>query len=545
MKNYLQPLLKSAVIAVGAPEETDVVLESPRQPEHGDLATSVALGLARTLKKSPRQIAEAIVERLAADSRFVSSVEIAGPGFINFRFTPAFYQMQLEDVSARGEDYGKSTVGENLDTNVEYVSANPTGMLHMGHARGAALGDTIANLLEWTGHAVTREYYFNNAGNQMRNLALSIHARYLELLGREVEFPADGYHGDYIYEIAREIVAASGDTYVERTEENVEAMRAFGERWCFATIKRTLTSMGIEHDYYYNEDALYRDGKIQEVLEDLARRGRPYEKDGALWLRLEDHGLQDRVIVRSNGEPTYRLPDIAYHIEKYRRGFELMVDVFGADHIATFPDVKAALGMLGFDPSRVNVVIHQMVSFVEGGEAVKMSKRTGKSLTIDDLIEELGADVVRFFFIMRGASTHLEFDLDLAREQSEKNPVFYLQYAHARTAGVLRHAESEEVALDPGASLEPLVKEEEIELIKAILGFPEAVQRAARELEPQIVTEYLRELAVAFHKFFHECRILQAETEPLRDARMRLMYATRLTLRNGLKVLGISAPDRM
>ncbi len=546
MKQYIQPFLERALAQIGAGEGTDIVLEHPRQPEHGDLATSVALGLARELKKSPRAIAEELVDHLDLDERFVSGVDIAGPGFINIRFTPAFFHLRLEEMIAEGDRYGRTSMGGRIRTNVEYVSANPTGPLHTGHGRGAALGDTIANILEWTGHDVTREYYFNNAGNQMRNLARSIHARYLEQLGREVTFPEDGYHGEYIREIAEALLAERGDGLVEESEENLAVMQKFGEEWNFARIRSTLEKLGIEFDVFYNEDSLYSEGKITEVLDDLTAAGRTYEKDGAVWLKLEEMGLEkDRVIVRSNGEPTYRLPDIAYHREKYRRGFELIVDIFGHDHVAAIPDVKAALSMLGLDPEKTKVVLNQMVSFFEGGEEVKMSKRTGKSLSLDQLIEELGADVVRFFFIMRSAGTHLEFDLDLAREQSEKNPVYYLQYGHARIAGVLRHAQQEHVELDPSASLAPLVNEEELALIKQILAFPETLERAARALEPQIVAEYLRELSAAFHRFYHEHRIVGADTEAERDARMRLLDAVRTTLGNGLQVLGITAPDRM
>jgi arginyl-tRNA synthetase len=545
MKSYLHPLLKSAVAALGAPDDTDVVLEAPRQADHGDLATSVALGLARALRKSPRQIAEEIVERLGADSRFISSVEIAGPGFINFRFTPAFYHTQLEEVAREGERYGRSDIGRGVRTNVEFVSANPTGPLHPGHGRNAAIGDTVANLLEWTGHDVTREYYFNNAGNQMQQLARSLHIRYQQLLGIDAQIPEDGYHGEYLVEIARRILDEHGDRYREATQENFDALRTLGVPFIEANQRATLEKMSIRHDVYFNEDTLYRDGKIAAVIEELGRLGKTYEKDGALWLRLEEFGLQDRVIVKSSGEPTYRLPDIAYHVDKFRRGFEQIVDVFGADHIATVQDVRAALTMLGYDVDRVHVLLYQFVTFLENGEQVKMSKRTGKSLSVDDLIEELGADVVRFFFIMRGINTHLEFDLDLAREQSEKNPVFYLQYAHARTAGILRHGETLGVVTREDASLEPLTSDVEIALAKQILAFPEAVQRAAREFEPQLVTEYLREVASAYHKFQHDCKIVVEPDPAVRDARMRLTAMTRTVLGNGLRVLGVAAPDRM
>ncbi len=544
MKEYLLPIIRAAVQSLGAPEETEITLELPRQAEHGDLATNVAMGLARPLKKAPRQIAEEIVGRLELDSTFVSGVEIAGPGFINFRFTPAFYQAQLDRVSKLGERYGRSDMGHGIKTNIEYVSANPTGLLHPGHGRGAAIGDTVANILDWAGYEVTREYYFNNAGNQMRNLARSIHSRYLERLKRETTFPEDGYHGEYIYDIADEAKAKYGESLVEPTAENLEIMRQLGEEWSFARIKQTLEALGIRHDVYFNEDSLYKEGKITEVIEELKSLGRTYEKDGALWIRADDSGEKDRVIVKSTGEPTYRLPDTAYHREKFRRGFELIIDVLGADHKEEAEDVRRALEILGFDSSKIRVIMNQMVTFVQGGQPVKLSKRSGKALTLDELLEDFGADVVRYFFIMRSANSQFEFDMDLAREQSEKNPVFYLQYAHARIAGVLRHAEAEGVTLDPEASLEPLVRDEELDLIKEILSFPESVRRAARDLDPQTITEYLRGLAAAFHKFYHECRIL-IDDAPLRAARMRLLAAAKVTLGNGLRVLGVTAPERM
>lgn len=545
MKSYIQPILAAALAKIGAPDTTELSLERPKQADHGDLATSVAMGLARSLKKSPRAIAEEIIAALEFDERYISGAEIAGPGFINFRFTPAFFQMRLDQATRLGEEYGRSDYGGGLKTNVEYVSANPTGPLHPGHGRNAAVGDTIANILEWAGYQVTREYYFNNAGNQMRNLGISIHRRYLELLGHTVEFPENGYHGEYIYDIARDVMAQHGDAFAEPTEANIDTMRSFGEQWNFRTIKKTMDALGIRHDVFYNEKSLYEEGKIEETLAGLKEIERSYEKEGATYLKMEDLGRQDRVIVKSSGEPTYRLPDIAYHMEKLRRGFEVIVDVLGADHIDAVPDVMAAVDMLGGDSSKIRPVIHQMVSFVEGGEQVKFSKRSGKAFTLDSLIDELGADVVRFFFIMRGVSTHLEFDLDLAREQSDKNPVFYLQYAYARVAGVLRHAESEQVALDPEASLEPLTAEAELALIKKILEFREELDRSARMLEPQVIAEYLRDLAAAFHKFYHEHRIIGAATEAERDARLRLAALCKTVFGNGLRVLGVAAPERM
>lgn len=545
MKSYMEPIIRKGLAAIGAPSDTEIVLERPRTAEHGDLATSVALGLARPLRKAPRAIADELVGALELDPDFVEKVEIAGPGFINVRFTPAFFQKRLSETIADGDAFTHTSFGRGRRVNVEYVSANPTGPLHPGHGRNVALGDTIANVLERTGHEVTREYYFNNAGNQMRNLGRSVHARYRELLGEEVVFPEDGYHGDYIRDIARAVLDEQGNAFAAETDENIDRMREYAEEWNFRTIRRTLDALGVVHDVFFNEKSLYENGLIEETIRRLGELGKTYEKEGALYLRLEETGRDDRVIVKSSGEPTYRLPDIAYHMEKLGRGFDRIIDVLGADHIDAVPDVIAAVGMLGGEEEKITPVIHQMVSFVEGGEMVKFSKRSGKALTLDSLIEELGADVVRYFFIMRSGSSHLEFDLDLAREQSDKNPVFYLQYAHARIAGVLRHAEQEGITVDPEASLDPLESQEEIELIKQILDYPETLNRAARDLEPMIITDYLRELAGTFHRFYHEHRIVGAATAAERDARLRLLGMSKRVFAAGLNVLGVNAPDQM
>ena len=545
MKAYIEPLIRKALETIGAPEETEIILERPKDPSHGDLATSVALSLARPLKKAPRAIAENLVAAFEIDPTYVSGLEIAGPGFINIRFTPGFFQWRLGETIELGEGFLQTSYGQGERVNVEYVSANPTGPLHPGHGRNVALGDTIANLLERTGHEVTREYYFNNAGNQMRNLGLSIHARYRELLGHEIEFPENGYHGEYIAAIAAAVLEEHGDQFAEETEENVDRMRGFGETWNFELIKKTMTSLGVEHDLFFNEKSLYERGLIEGTIEKLGELGKTYEKEGAIYLKLEEVERDDRVIVKSSGEPTYRLPDIAYHMEKLERGFERIIDVLGADHIDAVPDVIAAVGMLGGAKERIVPVIHQMVSFVEDGEAVKFSKRSGKALTLDSLIEELSADVVRYFFVMRSGSSHLEFDLGLAREQSDKNPVFYLQYAHARISGVLRHAAQEGITIDPAASLAPLTSPEEIALIKQILDYPETLNRAARDLEPIIITDYLREMAATFHKFYHEHRIVGAERETERDARLRLLEISRRILAAGLDALGVAAPEQM
>lgn len=555
MKSYLTPFLINALAELckplGAEAPQEITLEIPRNIEHGDLSTNVAMMLAKGLKKNPREIATTLVALLKSriDTEIVTDISIAGAGFINFTFAKDFYGKRLRDVFTQGEDYGKSTRGKGIKANVEYVSANPTGLLHVGHGRNAAIGDTLANILLWNGYDVTREYYFNNAGNQMNNLGRSVHLRYLQQLDSSVEFSQEDkglYHGEYIKDIAKTLVGKHHDTLKEPTEDNLAICRKAGEEWCFATIRATMERMNIHHDVYFNEDSLYSDGKVKDTIERLREKGVVYEKDGATWLALSKMGMNDdRVIIKSSGEPTYRLPDIAYHHDKLsRRKFDLVVDIFGADHIATIPDVMAAVETLGEDKSKVRVVIHQFVTLMKDGEQVKMSKRTGRSYTLDDLMEEFGADVTRFFFIMRGVSTHLEFDLNLAEEQSEKNPVFYLQYAHARIASIMRTAEERGVSVANHADTALLLHPSEIDLIKLILRFPETLSRAAETLEPQGIAEFLRDVAAAFHKFYHDCRIL-GEAEELMQARFALLKAAKTVLKNGLTVLGITAPEKM
>lgn len=526
--------------------ENRLRFEQPRNEEFGDFATSIALILAKELKRNPREIAESIVQNLKLDSNLVEKISIDGPGFINIKLSKNFFALELDRMFQVGEDFGKGNKGLGQKVNVEYVSANPTGLLHLGHGRNACIGDSIANLYQWLGYDVTREYYFNNAGRQMQNLARSIFARYRQILGdNDYPFPEDGYHGDYIKEIANEIAEKFGKTYYEEIPENIEFCKTYGEKWCFEKIRSTLEKLNIHHDVFFNEDSLYKDGKIEDVINILREKGLVYDKDGAIWLALSKLGLsEDRVIVKSTGEPTYRLPDIAYHREKILRNFDLIVDVLGSDHIATVPDVLAGLKALGFDTSKVKVVFHQFVTLTENGVQVKMSKRSGRSYTLDELIDEVGADVVRFFFVMRSVSSHLEFDLNLAREQSEKNPVFYLQYAHARICSIFDTAKERGIEFNPKVTTECISKPEEINLIKLQRRFPEVVEVSAEKFEPQILADYLYDVATAFHTFYHECRIIGSE-EPILSARFKLAKVTQRILRNGLKILGVSAPTRM
>ncbi len=544
-KEYIEPLFESALKKLGVNKKGLVSFSLPKNPDHGDLSTNIAMQLARDLKKSPRKIAEEILENIEYDKELVTNIDIAGAGFINITFSNKFYAYAAQKLLEQGEQIGRWDTGKGKKVNVEYVSVNPTGLLHLGHGRNAAIGDTIANFYDWLGYDVTREYYFNNAGNQMQNLAKSIYARYMQMKDPDFPFPDDGYHGDYIRDIAAEIREERGDELKEGTYQDISEFKKYGENWCFERINKTLARMGIKQDLFYNEDTLYSSGKIKKIIDDFNKLGLTYEKDGAVWLKLTELGLEDdRVIVKSTGEPTYRLPDMAYHREKFLRGFDIIVDIFGADHIATVPDVLAAVKALGFDPGKVVVLVHQFVTITEGGEQVKMSKRSGKVYTLDDLLDEVGPDVVRFFLLIRGMSTHLEFDLDLAREQSDKNPVFYLQYAHARISSIFRNAEEREIKVEDKADFNLLKHESEINLIKTVMNFPDIVLQAGTKHEPQVLAEYLRELAASFHVFYHNCRVL-GEEENLMQARLNLAKITRYALANGLKILGISAPESM
>ncbi|MBR3090490.1 MAG: arginine--tRNA ligase, partial [Bacteroidetes bacterium] len=449
---------------------TELQFDTPKDIKHGDLSTNLAMRLTKKLKKSPHLIAQDIIDNLEYDKDLIENISIAGAGFINIKFTNKYYQQELQKIYSAGDEYGKIDIYKGKKINVEYVSANPTGLLHLGHGRNAAIGDTLANIYQWCGADVTREYYFNNAGNQMNNLTKSIYARYMQIIEDEnFPFPEDGYHGSYVKIIAEELVKKYDKQLTNIEDKNTfKTIKDFGESWCFDKIRKTLDKMNVHQDIFFNEDSLYKDGKIADVLSELKEKDLSYEKEGATWFALSKLGLEsDRVIVKSTGEPTYRLPDIAYHREKLKRGYDLVVDLFGADHIATVPDVLAGVKALGFDVNKVKVIIHQFVTLMENGEQVKMSKRTGKSYTLDDLLDEVGADVVRYFLIMRSVNTHLEFELSIAREQSDKNPVFYLQYAHARICSILEKLKNENIDLTKikNADLSYLNDDSEIKLI--------------------------------------------------------------------------------
>ncbi len=550
MKEYLVSQLSAALEKSGLGITVPITFEKPKIESHGDLSTNFALLAAKELKMKPRDIAQKAVDALEVDPALVEKTEVAGPGFVNFKFTDHYFLSFVDGVLKAGGDFGRSSVGKGKKTQVEFVSANPTGPLTVGHGRNAVFGDTIANLLQWTGHDVSREYYFNNAGRQMRMLGDSVRLRYKEILGDNSPFPEDHYQGEYIREIAQRLHDERGTALAEEPPEGIFKDRA--EQEIFEDIKKTLAGLGIVFDVFYNENSLYEAGKIKEVIAALDSAGLTYEKDGAKWFKATAvGGEQDKVIVKSTGEPTYRLPDIAYHIEKFRRGFELVIDIFGSDHIATYPDVLLALRSLGYDTEKVKVLIHQFVTIFQNGEVVKMSTRKANFITLDELVEWVGADAVRFFFLMRNIGTHLNFDIDLAKKQSEENPVFYLQYAHARIASILRFAEDEGISVkdiysDGKANFDvSLLKEkEEVDLSKTLGNFPEVVEASALTYEPHRIINYLQEVAEAFHRFYHAHRVVIPEKE-LAASRLALCLVTKTVLANGFKILGISAPEKM
>lgn len=561
MKDYLRKKLSSVLNRLGYTEQ-DIHFERPKDPKFGDLSTNIAMIISRKEKSNPFLKAEKIVKELKEniDDKHLREIRIEKPGFINFYISPNYFSNDANDILQKGDTYGKEIQSpEKLSkpqktANVEWVSANPTGPLHAGHGRHIALGKAIANLLEWNGYKVTREYYYNNAGKQMENLAKSAYARYRQLFDSSFQLPEDSYAGEYIIEIANQIKQEYGNKLIN-PENDLYLFKEAGENWCFKSIKHTLDRLGINHDVFYNEDTLYKEGKIKEILQEFKSKDLSYEKGGAVWLKTsvlikDKKNPEDKVIVKSTGEPTYRLPDMAYHIDKIKRGYDLVVDIFGADHADTYKEVLAGVNGLGYDTSNIKVILHQMVTFVKEGKPVKMSKRSDNVYYLDDLLDDVGVDVSQFFFVMRSANSHLDFDVALAKEQSEKNPVFYLQYAHARICGILRNAK--EVFpdyklgyLDEIQDFGKLIEPEEISLRKVLSLFPEIVSSAAETFEPHKVINYLNEAAENYHKFYHNHRVINPEDKELSYLRLKLCEATKVVLRNGFEIIGISAPERM
>ena len=535
--------------------EPTVQLERPRDRGHGDVASNVAMALARELKRPPRQIADQIVERLDLEAAGVEAVEIAGPGFLNFRVSSGVMASVLHDILACNESWGRSEIGGGARVMVEFVSANPTGPLHIGHGRQAALGDAICSLLTWTGWDVHREFYYNDGGRQMELLALSVYARYLEHFGGEAEIPEGGYHGGYVVEIAERLADKVGEKYREGvSEKELDEIRALAVRVLRAEQDRDLNDFGVFFDEYYLESSLYSEGRVDAAIQALKDTGLVYEHEGATWLKTTEFGDQkNRVMVRSNGLPTYFLPDVAYHLHKWQRGFHRVINVQGSDHHGTVDRVRGGTQALGMPEGYPEYVLHQMVRVTRDGQEVKFSKRAGAALSLRELYDEVGVDVTRYFFQMRKPDAQMLFDVDVALDQSDKNPVYKVQYAHARMCSIFAKAGIDAESIEAGATdLSVLDHELERELVKNLGEFTEALERSARQSTPHVLCEYLEQTAGATNGWYHagnpsrnpELAVLSEDPE-LRQARLVLARAVQVVLRNGLAVLGISAPTRM
>lgn len=522
------------------------IVEVPKDKSHGDFATNAAMLLTKQAKMKPRDIAQAIVDSLNKESKLIDKVEIAGPGFINFYLSQNWVYDILPTVEEQDEKFGFVDVGHGEKVQVEFVSANPTGLLHMGNARGGALGDSLANLLKMAGYDVTKEFYINDAGNQIVNLGLSLEARYRQELGDvDYPFPEKGYHGKDIIDTAKRIIAEVGDSYLALPEEErQQKMIATALDEKISAIKSGLKDFGVEYDVWFSETSLHESGAVKEVVDLLTEKGLTYEKEGAIWLKTTEFGEEkDEVLVRSNGIPTYFAADIAYHKNKYDRGFKRVINIWGADHHGHVARMKRSMDAIGYNGDDLTILLMQLVRLYQNGEVVRMSKRTGQYVTLQELIEDVGKDAARYFFIMRNPDSHLDFDLDLAKQQSSDNPVYYVQYAHARINSILT-ATGKAAPKAADCDLTLLTEESELELIRKIANLPTEIAYAAEQLEPYRMARYATDLATLFHSFYNSCRVL-TDDEALRDARLVLVNATRITLRNVLTLLGVSAPERM
>ena len=544
----IKAALAAAVSAGDLPdgEYPDVLLEVPPQKEFGDFATNIAMQSARIAHKSPRMIADILLKHL--DAPWLEKAEVAGAGFINFFLKHDIIYDTLCHILEQGKQYGQAPLRAEDTVQVEYVSANPTGPLHVGHGRGAAYGSALVNLLRAAGYNVQSEYYINDAGNQMNNLAASVNARYLELFGKKAEIPENGYHGADIIDTARAIIEQDGDKYLQMDEKDrleIFKNRAYEEK--LKALKRDLESFNVTFDKWFSERTLHPEA-IKKACETLKGNGNMYEKDGALWLKSTAYGDdKDRVVIRDNGVPTYLAADIAYHKNKYERQFKKLINIWGADHHGYVARVKAAMAALGLDPNQLEILLLQMVSLFRNGELVKMSKRTGQAITLNELIEEVGTDAARYFFIMRSLDTQLDFDLDLAKSHSNENPVYYIQYANARIFSIYKQIAENGDVFDmtwKNTKWDKLKEERELALIKKMAAYPEEIRKAAADRAPHRIAHFVYEMAGLFHAFYNNCHIIQSDKE-LEEARLALVTAVQITIANCLSVLGISAPETM
>lgn len=550
VQDRLKEEIKAAVLKAGLATEEQipsVILELPKDKSNGDYSTNMAMQLTKIAKKAPKQIAEALIENFDQTKASIEKIEIAGPGFINFYMNNAYLTELIPTILEAGEKYGKSNFGKGEKVQVEFVSANPTGDLHLGHARGAAVGDSLCNVLEKAGYDVTREYYINDAGNQIHNLAVSVAARYFQALGLDKEMPTDGYHGEDIIGIGKKLAEEFGDKYVNADEkERYNFFREYGLKYEMAKLKHDLENFRVRFDVWYSETSLYQDGKIDAALAVLKENGHIYEEEGATWFRSTELGDdKDRVLIKQDGSYTYLTPDIAYHRNKLERGFETLINIWGADHHGYIPRMKAAIEALGYNRDQLEVEIIQLVHLYKNGEKMKMSKRTGKAVTMRDLVDEVGLDATRYFFAMRSADTHMDFDLDLAVSQSNDNPVYYSQYAHARISSILRSGAEQRISLEGIKDFTALSSEKEVELLKKLGEFPHAIAEAAEKRMPHRITNYIFDLASSFHSFYNADKVLDAEHMDRSKARLALVKAVQITLKNALTLIGVSAPEKM
>ncbi len=541
--------IKQALVKANLAKEEeipDIILEKPKVKAHGDYATNIAMQMARVAKQAPRKIAEEIVQHLDTGKAMIEKIDIAGPGFINLFLDNGYLTKLIEQILAEKETYGRVNTGKGHKVLVEFVSANPTGDLHVGHARGAAYGDALCNILDAAGYDVSREYYINDAGNQIHNLALSIEARYMQALGKEWDMPEDGYHGQDIIEIGKELAVKDGDKWVHvPEEERIAYFREYGLKVELEKIKQDLANFDVHFDNWFSETSLYETNKVEATLEKLQEKEMIYEKDGATWLKSTKFGDdKDRVVIKNDGTYTYLTPDIAYHLNKLERGFETLINIWGADHHGYIPRMKAAIQALGYAPETLEVEVIQMVNLIEDGEKVKMSKRTGRALTLRQLMEEVGKDAMRYFFNTRSCDSHLDFDLDLARTQSNENPVYYVQYAHARICTMLEQAAEKGIDFS-GFDSSLLKNEKEIDLLKQLGDFPKTIADAAEKRAPHLVTQYVFDLSALLHSYYNAEKVIKEDNLDLTKARLALMAAVKITIANALKLIGVHAPQKM
>ncbi len=547
IREILQEIIAEAVKKTGFDlEPENIVIEATRQETHGDLATNVALRLAKSAKKPPRQVAHELIENMAYDSGLIDKIEIAGPGFINFFLGWGYFREAVRDIVQSGKSFGASDFGQGERIQIEFVSANPTGPLNVVSARAAAIGDVMVNLYNTVGYQADREFYLNDAGRQVRLLGASVSSRYMALFDKEEPFPEDGYHGEYVIDLAQEIKSEFGDQFVSLPkDERIEKLKNIALEKMIRAQKEMMERYRVNFQNWFRESSLREKKAHLQVLDKLQEKGYTYEKDGAIWFRSSEFGDEkDRVLITREGEPTYFLVDIAYHETKYQRGYKKLYDIWGPDHHGYIPRMKAALQALGYPKESFEVEIVQQVNLLRDGEQIKMSKRAGQIIEMKELIEEVGVDAARFFFVNRKCSSHLDFDIELAKKQTEENPVYYVQYAHARICNILKYAVEQKLVLDENCDLSAIQEPEEKFLIKKLLQYPDVVQGAAISWEPHRLTNYLQEVAAAFHHFYHKHRVV-TENRELSLARLTLASATKTILANAFAILGITAPEYM